>query len=156
MFVALACAHAGSDVTVCACWLSRLCVRVLAQVHLLRKMPDGTLRPYHDSDIAGAEAGSQRIQMRDGSFESDVPLQQARDAIGGYGRGRAATELGGWVQQARGATREASRGWAGRERGVTNERMQGSSVVAVCLTASAFLPHSWPRNSESSSQSSHR
>jgi len=46
-------------------------------VELLEKKEDGTLRPYHDADDC-----NDRISMRDGSFERDVPLQQLASLFG--------------------------------------------------------------------------
>lgn len=50
---------------------------LIEPVELLEKGPDGTLRPYHMAD-----EGDERIAMRDGSFESDVPLEALAATFG--------------------------------------------------------------------------
>ena len=49
------------------------CIPMLIDpVEPMEKGPDGQLRPYHFAD---ADDGQERIRFRDGSFESDVPLE---------------------------------------------------------------------------------
>ena len=50
---------------------------LIEPVVLLEKGPDGALRPYHLAD-----EGDERIAMRDGSFESDVPLEALAATFG--------------------------------------------------------------------------
>mmetsp|Transcript_33547 Transcript_33547/g.111972 ORF Transcript_33547/g.111972 Transcript_33547/m.111972 type:complete len:207 (-) Transcript_33547:575-1195(-) len=50
---------------------------LIEPVVLLERGPDGALRPFHHLD-----ASDDRITLRDGSFESDVPLKQLLGAFG--------------------------------------------------------------------------
>jgi predicted acylesterase/phospholipase RssA len=50
---------------------------LIEPVELLEKGPDGTLHPYHLAD-----EGDERIALRDGSFESDVPLEALAATFG--------------------------------------------------------------------------
>ena len=59
------------------------CVPMLIEpVELLEKSPDGTLRPYHPAETGPDGAEGERIRMRDGSFESDVPLEALAATFG--------------------------------------------------------------------------
>ena len=66
------------DVDIASAVCASACVPGLIEpVTLLEKGADGRLRPYHDPD---AEDG--RIALRDGSYESDVPLEYLSATFG--------------------------------------------------------------------------
>jgi len=65
------------QVTLTSAVLASSCVPCLMPpVQLMEKLPDGTLKPYNGVHGHSTDSESlDMIQMRDGSFESDVPVQ---------------------------------------------------------------------------------
>ena len=53
---------------------------LIKPAHLMEKGPDGTLRPYHAHQ--SGESSESRVLLRDGSFESDVPIHQVASHFG--------------------------------------------------------------------------
>lgn len=64
-------------VTLTSAVLASSCIPCLfLPIHLMEKLPDGTIRHYQGNQpVAGSDSSLDLVQMRDGSFENDVPVQ---------------------------------------------------------------------------------